>query len=60
MVQLNGLTRGDVLPRTAGNAESAEQAARALPAIQRLLQGRKVQRVVYVPDRIVNFVLAEL
>ena len=56
-VQVMGKLRGTVaLPP--GSAESAAlAAAEAEPNVARLLAGRRVVKRVYVPDRIVNFVL---
>jgi len=56
-VQVNGKLRGTVeLPTDADNA-TAEAAALALPAVQRLLDGRRPRKVIVVPNRIINLVL---
>jgi leucyl-tRNA synthetase len=56
-IQINGRTRATVeLPAGAGQ-EQAVAAAREVEAIQRYLNGTAIQRVVYVPGRIVNLVI---
>jgi leucyl-tRNA synthetase len=57
-VQTNGRARG-LLRLPAGATEAdALQAARELPAVQRALAAGTVRRVVYVPGRVLNLVLA--
>jgi leucyl-tRNA synthetase len=56
-VQVGGKTRGTVtLPREADQA-TAEAAARADTNIARHLEGKTVRKVVYVPGRMVSFVV---
>jgi leucyl-tRNA synthetase len=55
-VQVNGKLRGTVeLPRDAEQAP-AEQAALALSAVQRALEGRPPRKIIVVPNRIINVV----
>jgi leucyl-tRNA synthetase len=55
-VQVAGKMRGTVeLPQDAPQAE-AEAAAFALPTVVAALGGRKVRKVVFVPNRIINFI----
>ena len=57
-VQINGKVRA-VLEHPAGAGQEAlEAAARGNERIAELLDGREVRRVIVVPDRIVNFVVA--
>ncbi len=57
VVQVNGRLRGRVeLPRGASEAEALE-AARAEPRVSAYLDGRRIERVVYVPDRLLNLVV---
>jgi leucyl-tRNA synthetase len=57
-VQINGKVRA-VLEQPAGTGEAAlEEAARADARVAGMLRGREVRRVIVVPDRIVNFVVA--
>jgi leucyl-tRNA synthetase len=56
-VQVSGKTRGKVhVARGAGEAEVAA-AARADDVLQRFLVGKAVRKVIYVPNRLINFVL---
>ncbi|HJZ49663.1 MAG TPA: class I tRNA ligase family protein, partial [Roseiflexaceae bacterium] len=56
-IQINGRTRATVeLQAGAAQAEAVE-AARQVEAIQRFLNGTPIQRVVYVPGRIINLVV---
>jgi leucyl-tRNA synthetase len=58
-IQINGRTRATIeLPAGAGQDEAVE-AARQAEAIQRYLNGTAIQRVVYVPGRIINLVMAD-
>lgn len=56
-VQVNGKLRGTVdLPRDTGTG-AAEEAALALPAVRRALEGRAPRKTIVVPNRIVNVVV---
>ena len=56
-VQVNGKLRGTVaLPRDVNGAE-AQAAALALPAVDKLLDGKAPRKVVVIPNRIINVVL---
>ncbi len=56
-VQVGGKTRGTVtLPRGA-DQDAAEAAARADEAIARHLEGQAVRKVIWVPGRLLNFVV---
>jgi leucyl-tRNA synthetase len=58
-IQVNGRTRATVeLPAGTSQAEAVE-AARQVEGIQRYLNGAAMRRVVYVPGRIINLVIAE-
>ena len=56
-VQVNGKTRGRVT--VARNAAEAVvvAAASAEPHIAKFLEGKSVQKVIYVPNRLLNLVL---
>jgi leucyl-tRNA synthetase len=56
-VQVNGKLRGTVVLARGVDAAIAEAAAIALPAVQRLLEGRAPRKVIIVPNRIVNVVV---
>ena len=56
-VQINGKRRAEVtVPRDAP-AQSIEEIVLALDSVQRALEGRKIKRIVIVPERIVNVVV---
>ena len=56
VVKVNGKVR-DRLEMTAGtDKEDAEQSALAAPKVQSYLQGRKIRKVIVVPERLVNIV----
>ena len=55
-VQVNGKLRCTVeLPRDAAR-EAAETAALSMPAVAAAIEGKKVSRVIFVPNRIINVV----
>jgi leucyl-tRNA synthetase len=57
-VQVNGKLRGHVRVATDADDIAHEAAARADERIAALLDGKEVRRVVVVPGRLVNFVIA--
>jgi leucyl-tRNA synthetase len=57
VVQVNGKVR-DTIELARGAAQSGiEDAARSSAAVDRWLSGASVDRVIFVPDRLINFVL---
>jgi leucyl-tRNA synthetase len=57
VVQVNGRLR-DTIEMPKGTAqESVEEAAVATETVQRYLSGKEVVKVVFVPDRLINFVV---
>ncbi len=56
-VQVGGKLRGTVALPPGTGAEEAYLAAAAEPNVARLLEGRRLVKRIYVPDRIVNFVV---
>ena len=59
-VQVNGKVRGRVTVATGASEAEHEAAARADAKVAELLAGATVRKVVVVPGRMVNFVVAEL
>ncbi len=55
-VQVNGKKRADLVIERAANNAAIEQAVLALEAVQRAIDGKKVKKIVIVPQRIVNVV----
>ncbi|KKU86822.1 MAG: Leucine-tRNA ligase, partial [Candidatus Beckwithbacteria bacterium GW2011_GWC2_47_9] len=57
VVQVNGKTRGSLeIGRDLPQTEVEKQAA-TLPAIAKWLRGKNISRSIYVPERLLNFVL---
>jgi leucyl-tRNA synthetase len=57
-VQVNGKVRGVAEVPAGSDNETLEAAARELPRVADQLASADVKRVVVVPDRLVNFVVA--
>jgi len=57
-VQIQGKLRGRVVVPAAADAEAMKAAAAADPKIAEQLAGKRIAKVVAVPGRLVNFVLA--
>jgi leucyl-tRNA synthetase len=57
-VQINGKLRGRVTVATGANRDALEAAARADERIAALLEGKEVKKLVVVPGKLVNFVVA--
>ncbi len=55
-VQVGGKTRGTVTLAIDATPEQAEAAARAENSVARHLEGKTVQKVIWVPGRLLNFV----
>ncbi|MFL5801867.1 MAG: leucine--tRNA ligase [Roseiflexaceae bacterium] len=58
-IQINGRTRATIELPTGSAQDEAVEAARQVDAIQRHLNGSAIRRVVYVPGRIINLVVAD-
>ncbi|MDE3011724.1 MAG: leucine--tRNA ligase [Pseudomonadota bacterium] len=58
VLQINGKTRGSVEVAASASREDIEAAARSHPAVQRHAEGLTVRKVVVVPGRLVNLVVA--
>ncbi len=56
-VQVGGKTRGRVIVARNAMEAAVVAAARAEPQIAKFLEGKSVQKVVYVPNRLLNLVL---
>lgn len=56
VVQINGKVRDKLVVAPGAPKEELEQAALALASVQKLLEGKSLQRVVVVPDKLVNIV----
>jgi leucyl-tRNA synthetase len=58
-VQVNGKLRGSIQGPPGMDRDEAEARARREENVARYLDGSHVRRVVYVPDRLVNFVIGK-
>ena len=58
IVQVNGKLRGRLSLSRGCEQDAALEAARADEGIRRHLHGRSIRRVVYVPDKLLNLVVA--
>jgi leucyl-tRNA synthetase len=56
-VQVNGKLRGRVVVATDADGTQIESAARQDPKIASVLEGKRVRKVVFVPGKLVNFVV---
>jgi leucyl-tRNA synthetase len=56
-VQVNGKTRGKVTLRRGATEEEAVRAASADPSVRKFVEGKTVEKVILVPNRLVNLVL---
>ncbi len=57
-VQVGGKLRGTVALPPGTEADAAYAAAMAEPNVARLIEGKRMVKRIYVPDRIINFVIA--
>ncbi len=56
-VQVNGKTRATVLLAKEATSEDAQAAAQVLPNVAKHLEGKAIKRFIFVPGRIINFVV---
>jgi len=59
VIQVNGRVRDRIVVPVTISEEEAVARARAAERVQAYLAGRRIERVVYVPGRLVNFVVSE-
>ena len=58
VIQVNGKTRGTLeISRSLSQTEIEKQAA-ALPEIAKWLVGKSIKKIIFVPSRLLNFVVA--
>jgi len=57
-VQINGKVRGHLTVATSADRESVERLAMVDTSVQALLEGKEVKKVIVVPSRLVNIVVA--
>ncbi|MDP1707253.1 MAG: class I tRNA ligase family protein, partial [bacterium] len=56
-IQVNGKKRGSLTLAVGTNEEDAIMAARAIPSVASAIAGKELKRVIYVPRKILNFVV---
>jgi len=57
VVQINGKTRVTVSAQKGLSRKEAEEAALGIAKISEILGGKKPKKVIFVPDRLINFVV---
>ena len=57
-VQINGKVRAVIEQAAGADADQLQAAARENERIAGLLKSREIRRVIVIPDRVVNFVVA--
>lgn len=58
VIQINGKVRGTIQVPAASDREALEGYARESEAAQRYIEGKEVKKVIVVPGKLVNFVVA--
>ncbi len=58
VIQINGKTRGDLQAPTSLDKAGLEQFARESEVAQRYIKGKEIKKVIVVPGKLVNFVIA--
>ena len=56
-VTVNGKRRGEVTMPSGADEAAVIAAGKAVPAVQRQLDGKEIVREIVVPDRVLNFVV---
>ncbi|MBN42536.1 MAG: leucine--tRNA ligase, partial [Alphaproteobacteria bacterium] len=56
-IQVNGKLRGTVQVAVGADEESAVTAARSIQNVAELINDKEIRKLIYVPDRLVNFVV---
>lgn len=58
-VQVNGKVRGELVLEPGVSQEEVKRQATALPNVAKYVEGQTVAKVIYVPDRLINFVTGD-
>ena len=58
VIQINGKTRGNIQVPAQANKQELEQYAREAEVAQRYIEGKEIKKVIVVPGKLVNFVVA--
>jgi len=57
VVQVNGKIRGKIEAEIGLSQQQAQKIISALPRVQEYLKGKKIKKVIFVPDKLINFVI---
>ncbi len=58
IVQVNGKLRGSLTLAVGSSRESVEEMARQNMQVRRFLENRMIRKVIWVPDKLINFVVS--
>jgi leucyl-tRNA synthetase len=56
-VQVMGKTRGTVEVEAGADQQTVEKLAKEIPQVQNQLSGKQIKKVIFVPNKIINFVV---
>src|SRR6056297_1520671 len=59
VIQVNGKVRGETKIKQGADKEMARKAAKKVDNVQRYLKEKEIHKVVFVPDKLINFVVSE-
>lgn len=59
VVQVNGKVRGKIVMPANSDAKILEKAALAEPNVDRFISGKTIQKIVSVPNKLINVVVTE-
>ncbi len=59
VLQVNGKLRGTIEVSKQITQEDAEAAARSVAAVSKFLEGKPLKKVIFVPGRILNFIVGK-
>ena len=57
VVQVNGKVRGKIVAKIGLSQKQAEKIVSSMPQIQKYLQNKEIKKVIFVPDKLINFVV---
>jgi len=57
VIQVNGKVRGETKIKQGADKEMARKAAKKVDNVQRYLKEKEIHKVVFVPDKLINFVI---
>ena len=58
IIQVNGKLRGRIKALPGASKDDLELRARELENVEKFLRGKKITRIIHVPDKLLNFVLS--